>query len=128
MRFSDFELRLAALGAQPTHRGRIVRAWLSGQAFDSDTWRRRFDNFLPLAVRDALPALTMELDGLARIHAEHAGNDGSRLLLSLADSQMVESVLLPRDGLCVSTQVGCAVGCLFLHDGQERPDPPSHQH
>jgi 23S rRNA (adenine2503-C2)-methyltransferase len=95
-----------------------VRAWLSGQAFDSDTWRRRFDNFLPLAVRDALPALAMELDGLARIHAEHAGNDGSRLLLSLADSQMVESVLLPRDGLCVSTQVGCAVGCLFCMTGK----------
>jgi 23S rRNA (adenine2503-C2)-methyltransferase len=30
----------------------------------------------------------------------------------------VESVLLPRDGLCVSTQVGCAVGCVFCMTGQ----------
>ena len=95
-----------------------MRAWLTGQAFDSDTWRRRFDNYLPLALRDALPALAADLDGLACIHAEHAGNDGSRLLLALADGQMVESVLLPRDGLCVSTQVGCAVGCRFCMTGK----------
>ena len=42
-----------------------------------------------------------------------------RLLVELADGQTVESVLLPRDGLCVSTQVGCAVGCLFCMTGQE---------
>ncbi|NCS66566.1 MAG: RNA methyltransferase, partial [Betaproteobacteria bacterium] len=30
----------------------------------------------------------------------------------------VESVLLPRDGLCVSTQVGCAVGCVFCMTGR----------
>ncbi len=30
---------------------------------------------------------------------------------------MVESVLLPRGGLCVSTQVGCAVGCVFCMTG-----------
>jgi len=31
---------------------------------------------------------------------------------------MVESVLLPRGGLCVSTQVGCAVGCVFCMSGR----------
>jgi 23S rRNA (adenine2503-C2)-methyltransferase len=118
MRLSDFDQRLATLGARPVHRGRVVRAWLSGQAFYSDTWRQRFENFLPLALRDALPVLTAELDGLARIRSEHAGNDGSRLLIELADGQMVESVLLPRDGLCVSTQVGCAVGCRFCMTGK----------
>ncbi len=95
-----------------------MRAWLTGQAFDSETWRRRFDNYLPLALRQALPALAAELDGLARVRSEHAGNDGSRLLVDLSDGQMVESVLLPRDGLCVSTQVGCAVGCRFCMTGK----------
>ena len=28
-------------------------------------------------------------------------------------------MLLPRDGLCVSTQVGCAVGCVFCMTGRE---------
>jgi 23S rRNA (adenine2503-C2)-methyltransferase len=31
---------------------------------------------------------------------------------------MVESVLLPRGGLCISTQVGCAVGCVFCMSGR----------
>ena len=118
MRYPDFDQRLAALGALPVHRGRIVRVWLKGQSLDTGTRRRSSENFLPLALRNAVPALTAELDGLARIRSEHAGSDGSRLLVELADGQMVESVLLPRDGLCVSTQVGCAVGCRFCMTGK----------
>jgi 23S rRNA (adenine2503-C2)-methyltransferase len=38
--------------------------------------------------------------------------------VELADGQMVESVLLPRGGLCVSTQVGCAVGGVFCMSGR----------
>ena len=58
MRHSDFDQRLAALGALPVHRGRIVRVWLQGQALDIGTRRRSSENFLPLALRDAVPALT----------------------------------------------------------------------
>lgn len=118
MRHSDFDRRLAALDARPLHRGRTLRVWLSGQALGTGTKRRASEHFLPLALREALPALTAELDGLARIRSEHPGHDGSRLLVELADGQMVESVLLPRDGLCVSTQVGCAVGCRFCMTGK----------
>ena len=50
---------------------------------------------------------------------EFPDNEGiARLLVELADGQMVESVLLPRGGLCVSTQVGCAVGCVFCMSGR----------
>jgi 23S rRNA (adenine2503-C2)-methyltransferase len=56
---------------------------------------------------------------LARVRSEHPGEDGTRLLVELADGQTVESVLLPRDGLCVSTQVGCAVGCVFCMTGKD---------
>ena len=74
---------------------------------------------LPLSVREALPGLSEELRGLARLSSEHPGEDGSeRLLVELADGQTVESVLLPRRGLCVSTQVGCAVGCVFCMTGR----------
>lgn len=118
MRLSHFTQRLATLGARPVHIGRILRVWLNAQALDTGTRRRRAEDFLPLALRDALPAITAELDGLARIRSEHPGHDGSRLLVDLADGQMVESVLLPRDGLCVSTQVGCAVGCRFCMTGK----------
>jgi 23S rRNA (adenine2503-C2)-methyltransferase len=71
-------------------------------------------------LRQALPALSDELDQLVRLHSEHPGADGSaRLLLQLGDGQSIESVLLPRDGVCVSTQVGCAVGCLFCMTGRD---------
>jgi 23S rRNA (adenine2503-C2)-methyltransferase len=118
MRIADFDQRLADLGAQPVHRGRVLRAWLNGMPLDSGTRRQKSEHFLPLPLRNALPQLTAELDGLARIHSEHQGGDGSRLLVALGDGQMVESVLLPRDGLCVSTQVGCAVGCRFCMTGK----------
>jgi 23S rRNA (adenine2503-C2)-methyltransferase len=84
-----------------------------------DNKHRKAEDFLPLAVRDELPGVLAELNGLARVHSEHPGEDGSaRLLVELADGQTVESVLLPRDGLCVSTQVGCAVGCVFCMTGR----------
>ena len=41
----------------------------------------------------------------------------ARLLVGLADGRTVEAVLLPRGGLCVSSQVGCAVGCVFCMTG-----------
>lgn len=95
-----------------------MRAWVQGRSLN--TRRQRAENFLPLAVRDALPGLTAELQGLARLRSECSGEDGSaRLLVGLADGQTVESVLLPRDGLCVSTQVGCAVGCVFCMTGRD---------
>jgi 23S rRNA (adenine2503-C2)-methyltransferase len=119
MRISDLNQYLADLGALPMHRDQIARAWLQGKPLDSGTRRHRAEDFLPLSVRNGLPQLADELDNLARIRSEHPSADGSvRLLVELADGQMVESVLLPRDGLCVSTQVGCAVGCRFCMTGK----------
>ncbi|EMG4290054.1 TPA: RNA methyltransferase [Pseudomonas aeruginosa] len=119
MRSQDLHQRLADLGAKPLHCGRIVRAWLQGRALDACTARQRAEDFLPLGVRHGLPQVAAELEGIARLHSEHPASDGSsRLLVELADQQMVESVLLPRGGLCVSTQVGCAVGCVFCMTGR----------
>lgn len=119
MHIQDFHQRLSDLGAKPMHIGRITRAWLRGMPLDTGTRNQKTENFLPLAVRNALPEISSALDQLARLSAEHPAGDGSaRLLVELADKQMVESVLLPRDGLCVSSQVGCAVGCVFCMTGK----------
>jgi len=118
MRIDHITQQLRALGAKPCHEARMLRAWLQGLSLDDGP--RPAAHFLPQAVRDALPALTAEWHGLARLRSEHPGEDGSaRLLVELADGQMVESVLLPRNGLCVSTQVGCAVGCVFCMTGRD---------
>jgi len=110
--------RLRAAGANPAHAARVLRHWV--RALPQDSGRRRIDDFLPRTLRDALPAFTTDLHAMARIVSQHPGEDGSiRLLVQLADGQTCESVLLPRGGLCVSTQVGCAVGCRFCMTGRD---------
>ncbi|MGK9048551.1 RNA methyltransferase [Stutzerimonas chloritidismutans] len=119
MRIPDLQQRLADIGAKPRHIGRMTRAWLKGLPLDVGRRQQQAEDFLPLSVRAGLPALSAEIDGLARLRSEHPAADGSaRLLVELTDGQMVESVLLPRDGLCVSSQVGCAVGCVFCMTGK----------
>lgn len=119
MRIQDIHRQLAEIGAKPVHIGRITRAWLKGQALDVGTRHQKTEDFLPLSVRNGLPKISETVAGLARLRSEHPGGDGSaRLLVELADGQMVESVLLPRDGLCVSSQIGCAVGCVFCMTGK----------
>lgn len=118
VRIEALRQRLRGLGAGPRHEQRVLRLW--SQALPQDSGKRRLLDFMPHALVDALPALSQELAGLARLRSAHPAQDGSeRLLVELADGQTVESVLLPRDGLCVSSQVGCAVGCVFCMTGQE---------
>ena len=120
MRIEHLRRRLQDLGAKPCHEQRVLRAWLQARALDSGARRHRAENYFPLGVRTALPAIADDLNALARLRSEHPGADGSaRLLVELADGQRVESVLLPRDGVCISTQVGCAVGCLFCMTGRD---------
>jgi 23S rRNA (adenine2503-C2)-methyltransferase len=114
----DIRDHLRALGANALHEQRVLRLW--AQAKPQDSGRRPLHSFMPTAVREALPALSQTLAGLATLREQHPGQDGSaRLLVGLQDGQTVESVLLPRDGLCVSSQVGCAVGCVFCMTGRE---------
>jgi 23S rRNA (adenine2503-C2)-methyltransferase len=115
-----FALRtqLCALGAGPKHEAHLLRSW--AQALPVERPRRRMETFLPKALQAAWPDIAQALAGLARLKSRHPAADGSeRLLVALHDGQTVESVLLPRGGLCVSTQVGCAVGCRFCMTGTE---------
>ena len=117
MQIGDLRLRLRALGALPQHEARVLRLWAG--ALPQDSGRRQLQDFLPKPLREALPALTAELASLAVLQSQHPAADGSaRLLVRLADGQSVESVLLPKGGLCVSTQIGCAVACVFCMTGR----------
>ena len=117
MQLGELRMRLRGLGANAKHEERVLRLW--ARALPQDSGRRRLEDFMPKALRETLPALSAELAALAQLESQHPGEDGSaRLLVRLSDGQTVESVLLPRGGLCVSTQVGCAVGCVFCMTGQ----------
>ncbi len=119
MQIEELRRRLRALGANPRHEHRVLRLW--SQALPQTHGSRPIENFLPATLRVALPGIERELAALATVHSEHPGEDGSlRRVVALADGQLVESVHMPpgrTPALCVSTQVGCAVGCVFCMTG-----------
>jgi 23S rRNA (adenine2503-C2)-methyltransferase len=109
--------RLRAFGIRPIHERHLLRAWVHGLPLAAGSL---VSQPYPAALIAALPALEDTFDALARVQSEHPSIDGSmRLLVRLADGQTVESVLLPREGVCISSQVGCAVGCVFCMTGRE---------
>src|SRR5206468_11148435 len=74
---------------------------------------------LPKSLREALSRqFTVFSD---RVERQLTASDGTqKLLLRLADGNLVECVLLHEDGrhtACISTQVGCGMGCVFCASG-----------
>ncbi|MCU0878651.1 MAG: 23S rRNA (adenine(2503)-C(2))-methyltransferase RlmN [Pirellulaceae bacterium] len=105
---------------QPAFRAAQIRRWI---------FERRAESFedmsdLPKALRADLAAeFTLWTARIAR-HSQSA--DGTeKLLLELADGGRIECVLL-RDGdrrsICISSQVGCAMGCVFCASGLDGVD------
>jgi len=106
-----------AAGAAPVHQRLLLRRWLAG--FELDAAAARASIPFPARLLANLPELARAQEELARIVSRHPSSDGSsRLLVRLADSRTVESVLLGRGGVCLSTQIGCAVGCRFCKTGE----------
>ena len=59
-----------------------------------------------------------------KIITEQISSDKThKWLLEFSDGQRIETVFIPEDdrgAVCVSTQVGCAVGCKFCHTGSQK--------
>ncbi|MDI6871536.1 MAG: 23S rRNA (adenine(2503)-C(2))-methyltransferase RlmN [Bacillota bacterium] len=103
--------RFAALG-QPAYRADQVMRWVYRK--DARSFGEMTD--LPADLRQLL--LREAEIGRLEVAAVQRSADGStaKLLLRLADGEMVETVLLHHDygvSVCVSSQVGCAMGCRF---------------
>jgi len=114
-RVEDLRAQLRSAGAKPRHETLVLRAWVRGLALDAFAHLADF----PARLRAALPEIAAAWRETVALRSEHPSTDGSaRLLLALRDGRAIESVLLPGDGVCVSTQVGCAVGCLFCMTGR----------
>src|SRR5947209_4547641 len=100
---------------QPKMRARQIRRWvISGRA---ESFEQMTD--LPRDLRTALAAECAPLGTQVARHLE--ARDGThKLLLRLHDGQLVECVLIQEDDrrtACVSTQVGCGMGCVFCASG-----------
>ena len=67
-------------------------------------------------------ARTSKISHLVCLRAQRAQDQTRKFLFELEDGNRIESVLIPDDDrltLCVSTQVGCALGCRFCLTGQK---------
>jgi 23S rRNA (adenine2503-C2)-methyltransferase len=100
---------------EPPMRARQVRRWLvAGRA---ETFEQMTD--LPLSLRGVLAEEFVPLGTSVARHL--AAADGThKLLLRLHDGQLIECVLLQeadRRTVCISTQVGCGMGCVFCASG-----------
>ncbi len=108
----------------------IVKSWNQPAFRANQIWTGLYKNFwqspdeftnLPKTLRDQLagvfhfdpltPTLSLDsLDGMTR-----------KTLFKLQDGRQIEAVLMRYDRrrtLCISTQVGCAMGCTFCATGQ----------
>lgn len=108
---------LLASWGEPSFRAKQVWHWVYRSL------ARDFENMgnLPLALRARL-AEQFHLEPLSTA-AETTSTDGetTKLLFQLSDGQTIETVLMRyerRHTVCISTQVGCAVGCPFCATGQ----------
>ncbi len=106
--------RLSQMGA-PAYRGRQAFEWI---------WRhdaRTYDDIgvWPKGLRQRM-AERYPLRRVSEIRVRRGSDGTTKLLLNLADGERVETVLLPHDygtSVCVSSQVGCNMGCTFCASG-----------
>lgn len=104
-------LALAERLGQPAYRGRQLAQWLYARG------ARSFDEMtdLPAALRARLAEEAVT--GRSEILLRQESRDGTvKLLLRYADGKEIETVVLPyadRTSVCISSQVGCPVGCVF---------------
>ena len=116
LRFDDLAAFLTELG-QPAFRARQVWDWLYVKFVDDF---EAMSN-LPRALRATL-AEKATLTRLVPV-VNLASSDGQtrKFLFRLEDGQLIETVLMryeKRRTLCISSQAGCAMGCVFCATGQ----------
>jgi 23S rRNA (adenine2503-C2)-methyltransferase len=97
------------------YRGGQILRWIYGRQVDD------FEQMTDLSKTDREKLKHhFEIGRLVKLK-EEVSRDGSRkYLFGLDDGQRIESVLIPERGhhtLCVSSQVGCALGCRFCLTG-----------
>jgi 23S rRNA (adenine2503-C2)-methyltransferase len=116
MDFDQLQTYVLGLG-EPGFRARQIWHWLYSEYASS------FDQMtdLPKALRQYL-ATNTKIGG-AGIAALQQSSDESteKLLFQLNDQKYIETVLMRYDKrrtVCISTQAGCAMGCVFCATGQ----------
>lgn len=114
--FDEWLLALRDLGEPDFRAQQIFRGLYSDTA---STWDQVSP--LPAALRTRL-GVQFALGALTPVNNKSSA-DGStkKVLFELADGRHIETVLMSydqRETVCISSQVGCAMGCVFCATGQ----------
>ena len=107
---------IIALGL-PKYRADQIYAWMYQRKVCC--WEEMTD--LPKELRQVFQGKGVSLGCLDLISQVRADDGTTKYLFRLDDGKTVESVYLPEAGrhtVCLSTQVGCGMGCLFCATGQ----------
>jgi 23S rRNA (adenine2503-C2)-methyltransferase len=101
--------RLVAAGIRPSHAGPLLRCYLRGSLSNDRTFPPALERLLKEHADRRAAALA---------DRQVAADGTAKLLIRMADGRTVESVLMPGDrpdraAGCLSSQVGCAMGCDF---------------
>jgi len=113
---SDESLIKEILGKVPDYRIRQIYQWL---------WTKNINSFndftnLPKRLRDDLQAHFF-LPTLTEISRQTAKDGTVKIAFQLVDQLVIEGVLIPESNrvtACISSQVGCNVGCRFCATGK----------
>ncbi|MDD4791786.1 MAG: 23S rRNA (adenine(2503)-C(2))-methyltransferase RlmN [Firmicutes bacterium] len=114
MSYEECRSFFASLG-EPAYRADQVLEWLHGRQVTS------YDEMtnLPVSLRRVL-AEASPLRAPEVLAVQSSAEGTTKYLIGLADGNAVETVLMEHDyglSLCVSSQVGCAMGCAFCASG-----------
>lgn len=115
---TDLETWLVDHDEKPYRAGQILK-WLYQRG--ATTFDQMSD--VSLSLRMQL-AQAFSVDRLTCARMTQAGDGTRKFLFTLADNRYIESVLIPAEDrltLCISSQVGCAMGCRFCATAQVRP-------
>ena len=115
LNLSELEDFVLKLGLQK-YRGRQLFHWVYGKCADS------FDVMTDLSkeIRELLSQKAY-ISKLIEIRKQVSSDGTEKFLFELEDGHRVESVLIPEEErltLCISTQVGCGMGCAFCLTGK----------
>jgi len=108
---------LTSMG-EPAWRAKTILAW---------TYQKRAKSFedmtdLPKALREKL-SHAITFSSVTEVKTQESRDGTRKALLEIWDGRSIETALIPSTKghytVCVSSQVGCAVGCPFCASGQQ---------
>jgi len=113
----ETEVWVRDLGLE-AYRARQIRQWL----FKGLVHAFEEMSNLPKDLRTRLKEKAY-VNPLEHVKTEESGDGTKKFLFRLLDGPFIETVLIPEMGhftLCISSQAGCAMGCLFCLTGRQR--------